>query len=467
MSVQTFFTVNVGVRQGENLSPVLFALFLNDMKDFLGNELSGLNTIIDESSQLNMDEMDTNKLLKLFLLLYADDTILFSETPSGLQLGLIKVKEYCDKWRLKLNVNKCRIVIFSRGKVRKFPNFTLGRETIEVVSSFLYLGLKLNYNNHMNIAHKDLSDRASRAMFALLKKCKILNLPLDIILDLFDKTIIPILTYGSEVWGVENFDILQKVQLKFYKLVLKLRVSTPNLMVFGETGHFPIWVFVKVRMLSFWFKLISEQNKNKLSSIVYKLLYRLYCNGTHESSYIKCIRSYLIEVGLPNIWFSQDVSNTNFLWFKSFIKQRFKDLFIQDWYTSINDSVSNPMCVNYKIFKSFFQQEPFLKLLPTDCAIQLVRFRTTNNGLPVNELRYERVPRHERICTKCNLQEVGDEFHYLFVCPFFQNTRNRLLPKYYVKNPNILKYRSLFSIENKVLLLKMKHFICILNKELK
>ena len=63
----------------------------------------------------------------------------------------------------------------------------------------------------MKTAHKDLYDRASRAMFALLKKCKILNLPIDVIFYLFDKTIIPIMTYGSEIWGFEQFDILQKI----------------------------------------------------------------------------------------------------------------------------------------------------------------------------------------------------------------------------------------------------------------
>ena len=460
-----FFTVHLGVRQGENLSPILFALFLNDMKTFLGTDLAGLGTIIEESRDFNMDESDINNFLKLFLLLYADDTIIFSETPDGLQKGLTKIKEYCDKWKLKLNVGKCKIVIFSRGKVRSFPNFTIGEDVIEVVTSFLYLGLKLNYNNRMNVAHKDLYDRASRAMLALLKKCKTLNLPIDVILDLFEKTILPILTYGCELWGFEQFEALNKHQRKFYKLVLKLRTSTPTLMVFGETGQFPISITIKTRMLCFWFKLISPSN-NKLSSTIYKLLLKIHnnSNNTHENSYLKFIRSCLIEVGLPNLWNSQDVVGINFSWFKSHVNQRLKDLFIQDWYSHIdNDSIFT----NYRLFKTSFKQEDFLKFLPNDCAITLVRFRTTNNCLPVNTLRYENIDRHDRLCTKCNTNDIGDEYHYLFICPFFKKKRIELLPKFYTKRPNTVKYNDLFNSENKTLLLKLKHFICILNNALR
>ena len=51
------------------------------------------------------------------------------------------------------------------------------------------------------MAQKDLYARATRAMFMLLKKSYRLMLPLDVIIDLFDKTVLPVMTYVSEVWG--------------------------------------------------------------------------------------------------------------------------------------------------------------------------------------------------------------------------------------------------------------------------
>ena len=240
-----YFSTTVGARQGENLSPILFALFINDFKDFLSIGSFGLSTISDEARKQDMSEADVERFLKLFILLYADDSVIFSESIKGLQDGLTLAKEYCDRNRLKLNARKCKVVVFSKGKIRNIPRFYIGNEQIEVVPDFLYLGLKLNYNNRFSVAQKDLIERANRAMFSLLKKSKQLNLPIDLTLDLFDSTVVPVLIYGCEIWGYDVIENVVKVQLKFYKFLFKLRQSTPNMMVFGETGKFPIDIDIK------------------------------------------------------------------------------------------------------------------------------------------------------------------------------------------------------------------------------
>ena len=44
------FPCQVGVRQGENLSPLLFAIYLNDFNEFLSEKYSGLSKISDSIS---------------------------------------------------------------------------------------------------------------------------------------------------------------------------------------------------------------------------------------------------------------------------------------------------------------------------------------------------------------------------------------------------------------------------------
>jgi hypothetical protein len=80
------------------------------------------------------------------------------------------------------------------------------------------------------------------------------------------------LTYGSEIWGYENIDILKKVHVKFCKLMLNLKTSTPNFMLYGELGTYPLNITVKLKILSFWSKLIDGK-QSKLSSLIYRLLY--------------------------------------------------------------------------------------------------------------------------------------------------------------------------------------------------
>ena len=76
------------------------------------------------------------------------------------------------------------------------------------------------------------------------------------------------LTYGSEIWRYENIDILEKVHVKFCKLLLNLKTSTPNFMLYGELGRYPLNIKVKLKILSFWSKLIDGK-QSKLLSLVY------------------------------------------------------------------------------------------------------------------------------------------------------------------------------------------------------
>ena len=250
------------------------------------------------------------------------------------------------------------------------------------------------------------------------------------------------MTYGSELWGFTNFEIIEKLQLKFIKMLLRLKQSTPSYMIYGELGICPISVKVKTRMLMYWFKLLKSRSENKLSFILYSFLHKLFINGTYKNQYLSCIEKLLIEVGLHTLWTSQNTNDINVVWFKSHVKRTFTDIFIQEWYSKIEkDSV---YC-SYKIFKNTFKQEEYIRLLPKNCVIELFRFRTTNNPLPVNRLRFIGVERHERICNKCNLNDIGDEFHYLLVCPFFKRKRQLIFDKYYYEKPNTFKLYNLLN----------------------
>ena len=88
-------------------------------------------------------------------------------------------------------------------------------------------------------------------MYEVLKMGRIYKLSVKIQLDLFDKMIKPILLYGLEVWGFGKNEVLERVHLKFCKILLNLKSCTPNYMVYGELGRYPIDIDIKVRTISY------------------------------------------------------------------------------------------------------------------------------------------------------------------------------------------------------------------------
>ena len=56
-------------------------------------------------------------MLKLYLLLYADDIVIFSNTSEGLQKGLDILSDYCQKWKLTVNIDKTKVMVFRKGGI--------------------------------------------------------------------------------------------------------------------------------------------------------------------------------------------------------------------------------------------------------------------------------------------------------------------------------------------------------------
>ena len=139
-----YFTCNVGVRQGENLSPLgglRFAIYLNDFESYVSRHYTGLDTLSDDIT-CHLSDPDIEVFLRLHVLLYADDTIVMAETPEQWLNALNAVSDYCSQWNLTVNNSKTNIVIFSRGKVRRYSDFVFGSDKLDVVD----LGVKFNYN---------------------------------------------------------------------------------------------------------------------------------------------------------------------------------------------------------------------------------------------------------------------------------------------------------------------------------
>ncbi len=76
--------------------------------------------------------------------MYADDTVILSDSEEDMKTALGALGSYCKEWKLEVNCSKTKIVIFSKGKISTAKhNFKLGTENVEVTSDYHYLGIFL------------------------------------------------------------------------------------------------------------------------------------------------------------------------------------------------------------------------------------------------------------------------------------------------------------------------------------
>ena len=454
-NVSEFFTSQIGVKQGENLSPFLFSLFLNDLENyFVENNVDCLEKIS------NLCQETIQIYIKLFLILYADDTALLSETPEGLQELLSHFENYCELWKLKVNTNKTKVMIFSKRKSRNNPTFKINGEEIEIVDSYPYLGILFNFNGSFCKARKKLNDQSKKSLYALYRKITNISIPIDLQLKLFDSLVSPVLLYSSEIWGFENLKDVEKVHLQYCKNILKIRNSTPNYMVYGELGRLPLEIIVKSRIILFWNSLLFEDNK--LSSIMYKIMLNLHSHHPSKFKWISNVKSILDEVGLSFIWRDQIPMDRKIL--KSLISRQLKDQFIQRWFSEMNNSSRGAF---YSEFKTEFRLESYLLKLNTPERIYISKLRCSNLKIPVETGRWYGIPKNERICHFCR-NGVGDEYHILFICENqeIKNIREKYLPQYYTVNPREYKLKGLMMYCHTELYRQLAHFIRMLTRYL-
>ena len=178
--------VNLGVKQGCILSPLLFNIFLADLPNLLDQDIQNTNPTLKHPSSV----------------FWADDIVLFSESVEGLQKMLKTMETYCNENELTLNTDKTKCMIFNKtGKLLRTP-FYYQNKRLENVRSFRYLGFLLTPSGEIKTGLNDLRDRALKAFFKLKNAMgDTFRSNIKITLHLFDSLIKPILMYMSDFWG--------------------------------------------------------------------------------------------------------------------------------------------------------------------------------------------------------------------------------------------------------------------------
>ena len=240
----TFLNINTGVKQGDPLSPVLFVFFINDILENISND-----------NEIPISVNDIN----IFMLLYADDAVLFSTSPETLQNMVNKLSEYSNIWDLKVNTNKTKIMIFEKGFATEV-NIYFNDILLEVVDSFKYLGTMFYKNGCWNRTQKTLAEYGSFAMHNLNRLFQNITLFDNEKFKLFDCLIGPVLSYACEVWGFYGAPDVERIHTRFCRNILGVKKSTNLAAIYCELGRKPLLAFRKIRIVKYWSKIINTDN---------------------------------------------------------------------------------------------------------------------------------------------------------------------------------------------------------------
>ena len=394
------------------VSPFLFILYINELiQTFIDNECDGI--FIDEYYH------------SVHTIMYADDIAVFNDTVGRMKKQLDSLSQFCTNYGLVVNMAKTKIIVFRNGGIlRRNERFYYEENQLEISTYYKYLGIVFSSSLQWSMAMRTIAQQANRAMCVLRDvKYKCGQIPLSVSFELFDKMILPILLYGSEVWGYE-FRNIENVHVKFCRYILGVSSRAPTCAVLGECGRMPLYVMYIYRCVKYWIRIVQSLSFDRYPTRIYNMLFNLDSMG--RTPWASKLKHILFEYGFGYAWFNQGVGNINI--FLSEFKQRLHDISRQKW---TSDITSSPKLETYCQFKTLLEPEKYLTNIAIDKHRKaLARLRCSSHKLAVERLRGI-IPRNERICRYCLLNEINvleDEYHFVMICPLYNELRLQYFP---------------------------------------
>ena len=442
-NVTKAFICQKGLKQGEITSPLLFSLFIDELaRDIIKNGRHGIQLLPD--------------MLELFILLFADDIVLLSDTIVGLQNQLDVLARNCARLGLHVNLDKSNIVIFRNGGyIAKREKWFYNGQNITIVNSYKYLGFFLTTRMTFSNALNEMANKARKGVTDIFRTLwRLGDFSAPIFFKMFDAQIKPMLLYGSEIWGLKEYKSVEKVHTFALKKLLNVSPRTPNDMAYGETGRFPLYVHSYTACIKYWLRL-TTMDISRLPRKAYNKLLLLHNSG--KFCWVSQVRQVLYKFGFGFVWENQGVQNPE-TFIKAF-KQRLIDCHSQNWHEHISNSTRFTI---YRMFKIYISLEPYFTSV-TNKHIRdvLIRFGIGASNMRTHKLRYVAHTPGDLMCPLCNTA-YEDEMHTLFYCKFLDDLRQKYIPRKYTVQPSYATLRRM--MQDKSCLHDLGRFIYHSNK---
>ena len=190
-----WFSVRVGLRQGCVMSPWLFNLYIDGVVREVNARVFGRGLKLIDNDK---NEWELNQLL------FADDTVVVADSEEKLCQLVSEFGRVCKRRKLRVNVGKSKVMRCTRSEDSPRLNVLLDGEVLEQVDQFKYLGSIIAENGGVEADVSNRVKEGSKVLGAVSGVIKNRGLGMDVKRALYEKVIVPTVTYGSELWGMKE-----------------------------------------------------------------------------------------------------------------------------------------------------------------------------------------------------------------------------------------------------------------------
>ena len=423
-----YFECPIGLKQGCLLSPRLFLIFISEVSRAINLTCS---SGIQFLSNFNI----------IHHLFWADDIILVSDTPQGLQDKLNVLEKQSKRLGITVNLDKTKIIVFRKGGfLSRFEKWYYGANPVEVVNSYTYLGFVFTTKMSMKTSLSFFILKAKNALNTLFRSLNSIDChDNNIFFNLFDRKIAPILSYSSELWGIYDIDDIESVHRLAIKRYLNISNHSLNSIAYSEVGRVPLHINHTISSVKYWLKLIKKPD-SCLSKQAYLMLLRHCEEG--KDNWVTRIKRVLCENGFGFLWMCENVSDENYVLTE--LKSRLTDIFIQTWNMKMSNNVH---CEIYYSFKSMITPELYLssRFYDTNLRISLTRFRCGVSHLNAHRYRFY-TNLNLKNCPFCP-DKIENEMHVLFFCKAYTTIRKKFIHEKFLQKANLHTLAILISNE--------------------
>ena len=190
-----WFPVRVGLRQGCVMSPWLFNLYIDGVVREVNASVLGRGLKLTDR---NDNDWEMNQLL------FADDTVVVADSEKKLCQLVQEFGRVCKRRKLRVNVGKSKVMRCARNESDTRLNVMLEGEVLEEVDQFKYLGSIISANGGVEADVSHRVNEGCKVLGAVNGVIKNRGLGMDVKRALYEKVIVPTVTYGSELWGMKE-----------------------------------------------------------------------------------------------------------------------------------------------------------------------------------------------------------------------------------------------------------------------